>query len=102
MPVRLALVLVVTVALAGAPARAGIEPWILTADVKTYSCRELLALDEPRQNLALTYFSGYVDGQRSLVQFDLKAKGAVIEKVMEHCRGDAAGSVLEAFLRLTP
>jgi hypothetical protein len=97
----LPLVLVVTVALAAAPAGAGIEPW-MTADVKTFSCRELLALDEARQNLAFTYFAGYVDGQRNQVRFDANAKGLVIQKVMDHCRSDAGASVLEAFLRFTP
>jgi HdeA/HdeB family len=102
MPGRLSLGLAVTLVLAAAPAHTGMESLIVTADVKTYSCRELLALEEPRRNLALTYFSGYVDGQRSLDRLDIQAKSMVIEKVLEHCRGDAAGSVLEAFRRFTP
>jgi hypothetical protein len=102
MPRRLSLVLVVTVALGVAAARAGIEPGIIRADLKTYSCRELLTLEEPRRNLVVTYFSGYMDGQRNAGEFDVKAKSDVIDKVLEHCRGNAAGSVLEAFRRLTP
>jgi HdeA/HdeB family len=99
---RVSLVLFATVALAAIPARAGIEPPIFTTNLTTYSCRELLALEEARQNLALMYFGGYVDGQKSAVQLDAKAKGDVIDKVMEHCRRDAAASVLEAFRRFTP
>jgi HdeA/HdeB family protein len=103
MPGRLTLLLMMLpLALAATPARAGLETWTFTTDVKTFSCRELLALEEARQNLALTYFSGFVDGQRNRVQFDSNARGQVIEKVMEQCRRDGAGSVLDAFLRLTP
>jgi hypothetical protein len=99
---RVSLVLLVAVALAPMPARAGIEPPIFTTNVPTYSCRELLALEEPRQSLAFMYFTGYVDGQKSAVHLDAKAKGEVIDKVLDHCRHDAAASVLEAFRRFTP
>jgi hypothetical protein len=99
---RLRLILVMTAALWAAPARAGMEHPEFTADVKAYSCRELLALDEARENLALAYLSGYADGQRQVVRFDRKLKAEAIIRVLEHCRTSPESSVLEAFLNVTP
>jgi len=88
--------------LTAGPARAGLEFPDFAAEVKTYSCRELMGLDESRQNIALIYLIGYLDGQRNVERYESRLKATAAIRVLEHCRTDAATSVLEVLRSATP
>jgi hypothetical protein len=81
----LALALTVA-ALQPSTASAGLETMPTRIEVEKFTCGDLLALPADRQERALIYFTGVVDGRRQATAFDAVVAGAAIDRLLAACR----------------
>jgi len=78
------------------PVAAGLElpPPIV---METFTCRELLAMEDKLQERAIIYMGGVTDGRRQATVLDRVAFGNAIERMLALCRATPDRSALEAF-----
>ncbi|HYS15665.1 MAG TPA: HdeA/HdeB family chaperone [Candidatus Binatia bacterium] len=80
-----------------APAQMSLTPRIIhTGKIK---CAEFQSLSGERQERALIYFNGYVDGIRRLTTWDERAAGELVDRALGYCKADPSETVLSAFTR---
>ena len=66
--------------------RAGMESMPTRIEAERFTCAELLALPSERQERALIYLTGVVDGRRQAAEFDATVAGAAIDQLVAACR----------------
>jgi hypothetical protein len=90
--------LVVMAALDPSTTHAGLEAMPTRIDVDQLRCAELLALPPDRQERALVYLTGIVDGRRHAATFDASRAGAAVEGGRAAGRAQPTLVVLETLL----
>ena len=77
------------------PSWAGLEAMPTRIEVEQLTCADLLALTPERQERALVYLTGVVDGRRGAKAFDAVRAGAAIDRLLAECRTAPGRRVLE-------
>jgi len=80
-----------------APAQVSLRPQIIQVD--QLKCQQLASLEPERRDRLMIYFNGYVDGMRRHTVWDEVAVGAMIDRVLGHCRDNPNDTILSAFTR---
>jgi HdeA/HdeB family len=80
-----------------ASAQLSLRPQIIQID--QLKCHEVSALEPERRDRVAIYFNGYVDGMRRHTVWDEVAVGAMIDRVVAHCRDNPNDTILSAFTR---
>lgn len=80
-----------------APAQMSLRPQVIQID--QLKCHEVSALESERRDRVAIYFNGYVDGMRRHTVWDEVAVGAMIDRVVAHCRDNPNDTILSAFTR---
>jgi hypothetical protein len=80
-----------------APAQMSLRPQVIQID--QLKCHEVSALEPERRDRVAIYFNGYVDGMRRHTVWDEVAVGAMIDRVVAHCRDNPNDTILSAFTR---
>ena len=80
------------------PALAGLEQMPTRLDLERFTCRDLMELPSERQERALVYLTGVVDGRRRATVFDAVSAGATIDRLLATCRATPTLIVLDALI----
>jgi hypothetical protein len=97
----LACVLIIA-ALQVAPASAGMEAMPTRIELAKFTCRDLLGLDADRQERALVYLTGVVDGRRRASGFDAVVAGKAIDRLLRDCRATPSLVAVDALTAAWP
>ena len=81
---------------------AGLDAMPTRIDFSRFTCAELLALDAGRQERALVYLTGVMDGRRRTAGFDAEVAGKAIERLLTSCRATPSLVVMDAFVAAWP
>ena len=98
----LACVLIVVAALPVSIAWAGLDAMPTRIDLGKFTCGDLLGLEAERQERALVYLTGVMDGRRRTTGFDAEIAGKAIERLLTACRATPSLIVLDAFMAAWP
>jgi HdeA/HdeB family len=88
-------------AIGASPAAAGIEAMPRRLDLERLTCGDLMALSPDRQERALIYLTGVVDGRRRVSEFDAVVAGAALDRVVAACRATPSLIVLDTLMAAT-
>lgn len=100
---RAVLACVLIMATMPAPmASAGLDAMPTRIDLGRFTCRDLLALDAERQERALVYLTGVMDGRRRTAGFDAEIAGKAIDRLLTACRATPSLIVLDTFMAAWP
>lgn len=71
-------------------------------DLDRFTCGELLGLDAERQERALVYLTGVMDGRRRTTGFDAEIAGHAIDRLLTACRATPSLIAVDAFMAAWP
>jgi hypothetical protein len=83
------------------PVAAGIEAMPTRLDLERLTCGDLMALPSDRQERALIYLTGVVDGRRRAAEFDAVVAGAALDRLLAACRATPSLAVLDSLMAAT-
>jgi len=83
-------------------ASAGMEAMPTRLDLARFTCRELLALPADKQERALVYLTGVVDGRRRAAAFDAEIAGKAIDRLFTTCRATPSLVAVDALIAVGP
>ena len=81
---------------------AGLDAMPTRLDFSQFTCADLLGLDAGRQERALVYLTGVMDGRRRTAGFDAEVAGKAIERLLTACRAKPSLVVMDAFIAAWP
>jgi hypothetical protein len=81
---------------------AGLDAMPTRLDFAKFTCGELLDLDPARQDRALVYLTGVMDGRRRTAGFDAEVAGKAIDRLLTACRATRSLVVVDAFMAAWP
>ncbi|HEY7518860.1 MAG TPA: HdeA/HdeB family chaperone [Methylomirabilota bacterium] len=90
------------VAIPISPASAGLDAMPTRLDFSRFTCAELLGLEAGRQERALIYLTGVMDGRRRTAGFDAEVAGKAIDRLLTSCRAQPSLVVMDAFVAAWP
>ena len=85
-----------------AMASAGLDAMPTRIDLGRFTCADLLGLDAERQERALVYLTGVMDGRRRTTGFDAEIAGPAIDRLLTACRTTPSLIVVDAFMAAWP
>jgi hypothetical protein len=77
-------------------ASAGLDAMPTRIDFARFTCRDLLGLEADRQERALVYLTGVVDGRRRAAGFDAEVAGKAIDRLLASCKATPSLVVVDA------
>jgi HdeA/HdeB family len=83
-------------------AAAGLDAMPTRIDLARFTCADLLGLDAARQERALVYLTGVMDGRRRTAGFDAEVAGKAIDRLLGVCRATPSVIVVDAFTAAWP
>jgi hypothetical protein len=83
-------------------ASAGLDAMPTRIEFARFTCGDLLGLDAERQERALVYLTGVMDGRRRAAGFDAELAGKAIERLLTMCRVTPSLVVVDAFIAAWP
>ena len=83
-------------------ASGGMDAMPTRIDFTAFTCRDLLALPADRQDLALIYLTGVVDGRRQATRFDAEVAGKAIDRLLSNCRATPSLVAVDALIAAWP
>jgi len=101
MRVVLAYVLIL-VAIPVSLASGGLDAMPTRIDLGRFTCGDLLGLDPQRQERALVYLTGVMDGRRRTTGFDAEIAGKAIDRLLTACRATPSLVAVDAFMAAWP
>jgi hypothetical protein len=81
---------------------AGLDAMPTRLDLARFTCADLLGLDAERQERALVYLTGVMDGRRHTPGFDAEIAGKAIERLLTACRAAPSLVVVDTFMAAWP
>ena len=83
-------------------ASAGLDAMPTRIDLGKFTCGDLLRLDADRQERALVYLAGVMDGRRRATGFDAEIAGKAIDRLLTACRATPSLVVMDALMAAWP
>jgi len=83
-------------------ASGGMDAMPARIELARFTCRDLLGLDADRQERALVYLTGVVDGRRHAAGFDAEIAGKAIDRLLANCRATPSLVAVDALIAAWP